>query len=127
MGFRAGAYCKVWSIEPKSDTCTKIRLSHSRKDGQTGEYEQDFSGFVNFIGTAAASKAAKLKEGDRIKLGDVDVSTRYDAEKRITYYNFKAFNFELADDTQNASRPDTTAPQPAVDDGELDDSQELPF
>lgn len=127
MGFRTGAYCKVWSIEPKSDTCTKIRLSISRKDKHTGEYEQDFSGFVNFIGTAAASKAAKLKEGDRIKLGDVDISTRYDAEKKVTYYNFKAFNFEMADDAQSKGFSDPTAPQPAVDDGELDDSRELPF
>lgn len=78
MGFRTGAYAKVWEVKPFSDTSVKLRLSVSRKNKQTGEYEQDFSGYVNAVGTAAAKKAACLKEGDRIKLGDVDVTTKYD-------------------------------------------------
>lgn len=126
MGFRTGSYCKVWSVEPKSATCTKIRLSVSRKDKHTGEYEQDFSGFAMCIGSAAADKAAKLKQGDRIKLGDTDVSTRYDAEKKTTYYNFKVFNFELADDGKS-SEQEPTDPQPTVDEGMLDDNHDLPF
>ena len=75
MGFRTGAYAKVWEVTPMSDTSTKVRMSISRKNKQSGEYEQDFSGFVLAIGTAAAKKAASLKEGNRIKLGDVDVET----------------------------------------------------
>ncbi len=45
MGFRTGAYAKVWEVDPVRDTATKIRISTSRKDKQTGEYEQDFSGY----------------------------------------------------------------------------------
>ena len=37
------------------------RLSISKKNRATGEYEQDFSGFVMFVGTACAKKAAALK------------------------------------------------------------------
>ena len=107
-----------------NDTSTKVRMSVSRKNKKTGEYEQDFSGFVLAIGTATASKAAKLKEGDRIKLGDVDVTTKYDKEKRVTYTNYKMFSFEEPEDSNSKEEP--TAPQPAVDDGELDDSR-LPF
>ena len=99
MGFRTGAYAKVWEVKPFSDTSVKLRLSVSRKNKQTGEYEQDFSGYVNAVGTAAAKKAACLKEGDRIKIGDVDVTTKYDAEKKVTYTNFKMFSFELDGDT----------------------------
>lgn len=44
MGFRTGAYAKVWEVTPMSDTSTKVRLSVSRKNKQTNEYEQDFSG-----------------------------------------------------------------------------------
>ena len=84
MGFRTGAFAKVWEVTPMSDTSTKVRMSISRKNKQSGEYEQDFSGFVLAIGTAAAKKAAGLKEGNRIKLGDVDVTTKYDKEKKIT-------------------------------------------
>lgn len=95
MGFRTGAFCKVWEVKPLSDTNTKLRISISRKNKATGEYEQDFSGFVNAIGTATAKKAAALNEGDRIKLGDVDVSTRYVKDENRSYTNYKIFTFEL--------------------------------
>ena len=121
MGFRTGAYAKVWEVTPMSDTSTKVRLSVSRKNKQTGEYEQDFSGFVLCIGTAAASNALKLREGSRIKLGDCDVSTKYDAEKKVTYTNFKLFSFEDAD--SESAQTDNKDPQPAVDEGEIDDER----
>lgn len=98
MGFRSQAFCKVWEITPQTDTRTKGRISISRKNRQTGEYETDFSGFVSFLGSAAARKAASLKEGDRIRLGDVDVSNRYDKEKQVTYTNFNIFSFETQDE-----------------------------
>lgn len=113
MGFRKDAWATVWEVTPKSDTVTQIRLSVSRKDKDTGEYVDDFSGFVAFIGTANAQKAAKLKERDRIRLGDTDVSTRYDKEKRITYTNYKCFSFEGQELVQMADDP---APA-AVDEG----------
>lgn len=53
MGFRTGAYAKVWEVTPMSDTSTKVRLSVSRKNKQTNEYEQDFSGFVLAIPSGA--------------------------------------------------------------------------
>lgn len=126
MGFRKDAYATVWSVESKSNTMTRGRISINRKNRQTGEYEQDFSGFVDFIGTAAAHSAASLKERDRIKLGDVDVTNKYDKEKGVTYTNFKIFSFEPASGNVNAAYAHSDAPQPDVDDGELDDSK-LPF
>ena len=122
MGFRKDAYATVWSIEAVSDTMTKGRISVSRKNRQTGQYETDFTGFVSFIGTAAARNALRLKEKDRIKLGDVDVSNRYDKEKGTTYTNYKIFSFELP---SAENKPDRTDPQPTVDDGEPDGR--LPF
>ena len=93
MGFRQGAYCTVWSTEAGQGKYTKGRISISRKNKDTGEYEDEFSGFVMFIGEARA-KAERLKERDRIRLGDVDVTRRYDKEKNKEYYNFKVFSFE---------------------------------
>lgn len=104
----------------------KLRISISRKNKQSGEYEQDFSGFVNAIGTAAAKKAACLKEGDTIKLGDVDVTTKYDKQKEVTYTNYKIFSFEVDGGNTSAPKAASNEPQPEVDGGEADDSR-LPF
>lgn len=128
MGFRSNSYATIWSVEPVSDVQTKARISISRKDKQTGEYTDDFSGFVSFFGTAAAKKAAALKERDRIKLGDVDVRSKYDKEKNITYYNFNVYSFETQNRTGggNTNGAQPSSPQPTVDEGNIDDSR-LPF
>lgn len=101
MGFRQGAYATCWSIENKGKF-TKIRLAISRKNRETGQYEQDFSGYCMFIGNAHA-KAAQLRESSRIKLGDVDVSNTYDKETKKEYVNYKVFSFDMAD--EGGSRP----------------------
>lgn len=121
MGFRTGAFARVWSVDPKSERWTKIRISVSRKNNDTGEYEEEFSGFVDCIGTACASKAAKLKERDRIKLGNVDVTNKYVKEKNITYTNFKMTSFDMADESGEPKKE-----QPAAYEGENEPS-DLPF
>ena len=131
MGFRTGSYATIWSIEAMSDTKTRARISVSRKNKQTGEYETDFSGYVDFIGTAAASKASRLKEKDKIRLGDVDVSNKYVKEKNITYTNCKVFSFESPEELNSGGNGRGNAgyagePQPEVGDGEIDDSR-LPY
>lgn len=125
MGFRTGAFTKLWSIEPVRDTITKARVSISKKNKNTGEYESEFDGFIAFVGTAAASKAAKLKEGDRIKLGDVDVTRKYDKEKQKEYINFNVFSFEIAD-SKTSSSPPTVERTESVDSGEVE-TDDLPF
>lgn len=126
MGFRNGSYATVWSVESKSPTVTRARISISRKNKNTGEYEQDFSDFVSFIGTATATNALKLKEKDRIRIGESDVRTYYDKEKNRTYYNFNIYGFE---DVTRGHDGAAASPQPvidAVDNGEVDD-EDLPF
>lgn len=125
MGFRKDSYATVWEITPRSETMVSGRISINRKDRQTDQYIQDWGGYVAFIGTACAAKAAKLKTKDRIKLGDVDVTNKYDAEKKITYTNFNIYSFEMADGAGNQRSSQPAAPQPSVDDGELSD--DLPF
>lgn len=133
MGFRKGAYCTVWEIQPVKDTMTKARISMSKKNKQTGLYETDFSGWVTFVGTASAGKAMGLKEKDRIQLGDVDVTTKYDAEKKMQYINYWIYDFELQDGrSQTVQATIQTPEQPRdtsfldVGDGEVDDEL-LPF
>ena len=126
MGFRKEAFATVWQVEPVSDTLTKGRISINRKDKNTGEYVQDFGGFVSFVGTACAKRALGLKERDRIRLGDVDVSNRYDKAKNTTYTNFNIFGFEMADGSGGAGNHASEGEAHGVDDGEPDDGR-LPF
>ena len=123
MGFRNGAYAKVWELRPnKSGRSTAVRLSISKKDGNGG-YEEDFSHWVMFIATAN-ERAKRLQQGDRVQLGDVDVSARYDKEKRAHDYSFKVFSFEEV--AGNGKKTGSTKAQEQNDreDGAPDD---LPF
>lgn len=127
MGFRNGSFATVWTSEVKSQRLTRCRISISKKNKDTGEYDQTFSGYVAFAGSAAASRAAKLKERDRIKLLEVDVENSYDKENKKEYTNFLVYDFEMAEGNQpqgggSASIDDFT---PVVDDGEVD--EDLPF
>lgn len=112
MGFRKGAYAKVWEVTPMSDTSTKLRVSISRKNKQTGNYEQDFSGFILCIGTACAAKAAKLNKGDSIRLGDCDVTTWYNKETGTNYTNFKIFSFDQDEESGQTQSRNQTSPPP---------------
>lgn len=96
MGFRNNSYATVWEVKPQNNRWTKLRISISHKNQDTGDFETDFKGWVDAFGTAAAAKAAKLKEKDRIKLLSVDLTNNYNAEKNTTYWNPKVFEFEMA-------------------------------
>ena len=126
MSFRNNAYATVWEVTPKTATITSARISTSRKDKETDKYETDFSGFVSFLGTAAASKALSLKKEDRIKLLDVAVTSKYDKEQNKTYTNFNVFDFELATKGDSAQTPRTNSPKKEVDSGEVE-AEDLPF
>lgn len=110
MGFRTGSFAKVWEVKPISDKVTQLRISISRKPKGSDEYVQDFNGFVSVIGTAPAKKAVSLVSGDTIQLGDVDVTTTYDKEKKVAYTNYSIFSFSTRSE-KNSSNP---ASDPAV-------------
>ena len=122
MGFRTGAYATIWEVKEGKGNYSDVRLSISKKDKE-GTYQTDFSGFVRFIADAH-KKAEGLKEKDRIKLGDCDVTNRYNKEKNVTYTNYALFTFDYADDAQ-ASSPAQKPSDGNFEDPADDDS--LPF
>ena len=123
-----GNFATVWSVEPVSDTFVKARISTSKKNKQTGEYENDFNGFVGFLGSTAAKKAASLKERDRIKLLRVDVSAKYDKENNRTYTNFNIYDFEIPNAQSASESSSSDSIMNAVDDGEVEtDEDKLPY
>lgn len=123
MGFRTGAWAHVFEITP-GEKSTKLRINVSKKNKQTGEYEQDFGGYVTLAGTAHRD-AGNIKVGDNIKIGDCDVSNRYDKEKKVTYTNFTIFTFETNE--QSNSKPAEEEKPAETTDMDAEDSEELPF
>ena len=110
MGFKQDArFVKVWEIENKGNYHI-VSLSTSKKNKDTGEYETDFSNkFVRFIGTAH-TLAMDLKKGDAIKLGNCEVTNRYDKEKNTTYTNYLVYSFEKEGGVSNATGGQAAAP-----------------
>ena len=127
MAWQTGNYAKLWQIEHKSDTWAKAQISTSRKDKETGEYETDFSRWVDFKGTANVQHLARCKEGDRIKLGDLSVTQTKKKDGSGYFDNFTVWTFEDAD---GGTRGKKTEKKPAkmVDDGEIDENDDdFPF
>lgn len=114
MGFRTGAYAKVWEVKQTQPWCVDLRISTARKDKKTDSYVDDFSGFVRAVGADNVKAAAALQRGDRIRLGDVDVTSKYDADKKKTYTNFALFSFEMADGPRTAAKAPAPVPVPAL-------------
>ena len=133
MGFGVGSYASVWEVKSISPTMTKVRISTSRKNKMTDQYEQDFGDYVVFVGSACASKALKLKPRDRIRLGNVTVENRFDKEKHVTYYDFKAFDFEMVESNGGgngatyAPAPTARAATPMIDNEPVLDDDDVPF
>ena len=104
MGLKVGCIATIWQVEPKVKYIN-LMFSKSKKNKDTNAYETDFSGFANFVGQANA-EAAKLKEKDRVKVEEFEVTTKYDAEKKVTYTNYSVF--KISDPNAGSAQP---APQ----------------
>lgn len=129
MGFRKNAFAIVFDVsEGKNNTASvRLAISRKRKDTEPPVYDQEFGGYCTFIGNAKA-KAEKLKEKDRIRLGEVDVTNWYNKEKGETYTTFKVFDFEFCDDIKSTS--DTTKESKVAEDNTEEgepDEERLPF
>lgn len=102
MGFRNGCYAKVWKIEPgRVEGTMNIQIAISHKNKNTNEYVKDFSGFVTCYGNAA-EQIRKFKEGDTVKLDEVDVTNRYNTETRITSTYYRCYS--LSEPTRDSDR-----------------------
>lgn len=119
---------------------TKLRISISKKNKETGEYETSFSGYVACVGTACAGKAAKLSKydkkigssGDTIILGDIDVTMQAKKSGDGYYTNFSIYSFEVADGNNGGTKtPDKPAAKPKkqahVESNDTEDDSHLPF
>lgn len=113
MGFRSGAFAKIWSIEKGNGNYYVADMSTSKKakdrdgkeiqeNGKT-KYETDWSNkFVRLVGTAA-KQAESLKNGDSVKIKSCDVTSKWSKEQNKEFVNYVIFAFD--DDQGDSSKP----------------------
>ena len=107
MGFRNGAYARIWSVEKGQGNYYVADMSTSRK-GQDGEYQKDWSNkFVRLIG-GAAEKASSLNVPCTVRIGDCDVTNYYDKAKETMYTNYAIFSFMEDDNNTGAEKKSST-------------------
>lgn len=112
------SYVTVWDVQA-DEKKVRAQVSSSSKSTE-GQWVQDFSDYLTFIGDAKEA-AAKLQRRDRIKINKCKVTNTYDREKKRTYYNFTVLDFELAD---NAGQSKSQTKPKAV---AAEDPDEDPF
>lgn len=98
MGFRQGAYAKIWRVEDKGNySIAQVSISRKKKDSD--EYVTEFQhNFVRLVGnahTAIQNVAIPEKGGLSIQITSCDVTNRWVAEEQKEYVNFVIFGFEL--------------------------------
>ena len=131
MGFRQGAYGKIWSIDRKEKySIGNFTVSRKKQDGSG--YDTEFQdGYVRFVGSAhEALKGLEIpKNGLSIKISSCDVTNKYDPESKRVYTNYAIFGLEVQDNNGNNSRSSTpTPPKDTEPSGSADiDDNELPF
>lgn len=131
MGFRNGAYAKIWYVtdmengavikgrEYPAGNYSFAKVTIGRKNKETGEYNVDFSdGFVRLV-CAAREKAKSLDlptaenfdfnkdKGAYIQISSCDVSHKYVKEYEKTFTNFTIFDFEIVEDNEERSNGNT--------------------
>lgn len=126
MGFRQGAYAKIWKIEDKGNYHV-AQMSISRKNKDTGVYDTEWqNNFVRLVGTAH-QQIATMDISRNVKIGSCDVTNKYDKDKNTTYTNYVVFNFEdNPDGGSKPAAPKPTAPNDFVSVAD-DVADELPF
>ena len=152
MGFRQGAFARIWSVNDEGKYST-ANVSVSGKNKETGKYDIEFShGYVWLVGNA--HEAAKelglptreefdssVDKGVSIKISSCDVTNNYDTKTKKLYTNCIIFGFEIPDNNGGGNSDNSGAKSAgkgkkstagskakakaaAVTDG---DSDELPF
>lgn len=143
MGFRQGAFARIWSVNDEGKYST-ANITISRKNKETGEYTTEFAdGYVKLVKDAhEAAKglglptreevASKRSSGVGIQISGCDVTNNYSAKDKRMYTNYVIYGFTLPDGNNGSAKSggkQTQKTQPKGKSFEPDDSDDddLPF
>lgn len=135
MGFGTGKYAKVWKIEKGNGNYYVAEMSTSKKvkdrngneviENGKPKYDTDWSNkFVRLVGEAART-AEGLSAGASVKIGNCEVTSKYDKEKNTTYTNYVIFSFE--DNNSHKAAPNTTTSGGFMNIPDNVEDDDLPF
>ena len=103
MGFSNGSFCKIKEVVEKQPNYTVCKVTITKKNKLTNEYELQFSAHCRFVGNA--HKSVPLKD-QRIKITSCDVTNCYkDKDGNLQFTKnpqYVVFGYELQE-SQGAS------------------------
>lgn len=147
MGFRQGAFARIWSVNDEGKYST-ANISISKKNKETGKYDVEFSdGYTRLVGSAHEDAKGlglpsreefdpQSDKGVSIKISSCDVTNHYDTKTKKLYTNCTIFGFEIPDNNGgsterngNASRnvAKTTGKAKSAGRERTENDNELPF
>lgn len=112
MGYKNNCFATAWTDKQTQkvvniyDKYAEVLMTTSKKNANARNgYETDFSGRVRFIGRAFEKiRTMALAEKDKLKLLEVETTSRYDTQKQRQFTNFICWDFEPADGKPTAPR-----------------------
>ena len=129
---RIGGYAKIWKVEDKGKySVAEMSVSKKHNDGDyvvgviVNGYDIQFQHkFVRLIGNAHEKmKNVEIpKGGISVQILNLDVTNRYDAEKKTTYTNYTISALDFPFDDNGAQSRQTSGSKP-----QASNKNELPF
>ena len=105
MGFSAGNYAKIKEVVEKHDNYSVCKITVTKKNKLTNQYELQFSAHCRFVGNA--HKSVPMAD-QRIKITSCDVTNCYtDKDGKLQFSKnpqYVVFGYELQE-SQGASAP----------------------
>ena len=105
--FSVNSYAKIKEIVETKDNFTVAKISISKKDKKTNEYETSFMGKVNFVGQAHLQRPLK---DQRIKITGCGVSNCYVKDDKLEFTKvpkYVIFGYELQEEKSNETSTPT--------------------
>lgn len=105
MGFSVGNYAKIKEVKEVKENYTVVKLSFSKKNKATNEYETNFIGVARFVGNAHLQKPMV---DQKIKITSCDVTNCYTKDGQMVFPErpqYVVFGYELQEGNGNASQP----------------------
>lgn len=122
MGFSVGNYAKIKEVKEIKENYSVVKLSFSKKNKATNQYETNFVGVARFVGNAHLQKPMV---DQKIKITACDVTNCYIKDGQVVFPDkpqYVVFGYELQDSNGNTPQPIRVEQAMAIA-----DDDDLPF